>query len=349
MTKRHVHCPKCRSLNTKRNGSRKTKRGIIQRFYCEECNNSFTCSRQPGKQITAAEQVRITETHLEGRTSIRTLARNTGHSTKTILEAIHIVTARCISAAWIAENLKPEWSGYLALDGKVIRVWDWSAKHFHYTKNERRWLHKMTLLLALDLKNLDLPAHHLGEEESAIDLVMFLTALKELGYPLKGYISDGNPDIPRAVEKVFGKGIPHQLCIVHFLRNLRDKYRQGKVTKEAYEDAKAALTSGRKPKLLTVPKTLFTYQSVSGLPSTNQQMENCIRFLNLRLKTIGQFRYWQYAANYCKALVTMRRFTKFTDRKNGENGKAPLELAGCNIKGLKYLELGLKNNRKLLR
>jgi transposase-like protein len=345
MPKRHVRCQYCRSLETKRNGKRKIGRGSIQRFRCLSCCKYFTCVQEPHQRVTKRQQVKITETHLEGRTSIRTLARQTGHSTKTILNAIHTITSQCISAAWIATHLKPEWSGFLALDGKIIRVWDWSAKHFHYTKAERRWLHKMTLLLALDLGTLDLPCHHFGDDETVIDLTMFLTSLKEMGYPLKGYVSDGNQDIPRAVIKVFGAGIPHQLCTTHYLRNLRTKYRGGLITKEVYQDVKTALTHGKRPKLMVVPETLFTYQKVPQLPHTNQQMENCIRFLNLRLKTIGQFGNWQHASNYCDALVAMRRFTKFTDRKNGENGRAPLELAGCNIRKLKYLRLGLKSSR----
>lgn len=349
MPKRHVRCPNCQSLETKRNGSRKIKRGYIQRFLCEGCSSSFTCSNQPGKQITTSQQVKITKTHLEGRTSIRTIARDTGHSTKTVVEAIHHITAQCVSAVWIAKNLSPKWSGYLALDGKIIRVWDWSAKHFRYSKSERRWLHKMSLLLALDLATLDLPCHYLGSDETKIDLVMFLQDLKAIGYPLKGYVSDGNEDIERAVTHVFGHAIPHQLCMSHFLRNLRRRFGEGEFTEKVYRDAKKQLRAGRKPRFLTVPETLFTYQKVPGLPKTNQQMENCIRYLNLRLKTIGLFRSWQTANNYCNALVTMRRFTKFTDRKNKENGKAPLELTGCNITGLNYLELGLKSNRKLLR
>ncbi len=345
MSKRHIRCTSCSSLSTKRNGQRKLEKGMVQRFFCLTCKRSFSLRHSPRSRVSQTEKVRITRDHLEGRTSIRTLSDHTGHSSKTILEAIHAVTASCVSAAWIAKHLKPEWSGYLALDAKVIRVWDWSAKHFLYSKNERRWLHKMSLLLALDLGTLDLPCHHLGTEETKIDLVMFLKVLKEIEYPLKGYVSDGNEDISRAVEHVFGKGIPHQLCVSHFLRNLRVRYREGKISSEAYQDAKRRISLGERPRFLTVPETLFTYLRVPELPRTNQQMENCIRFLNLRLKTISQFHRWNLATNYCNALVLMRRFKKFTDRKHQPNGKAPLELANCHIEGLDYLKLGLKSNR----
>jgi transposase-like protein len=344
MAKRRVKCRYCGELQTIRHGRRKVGQGTVQRFVCLRCGRSFTLRCQPKARISYRQQVELTRLHLEGRTSIRTLARHTHHSTKTIIKAIHTITAQCASAAWIAEHLKPRWSGYLALDGKMIRVWDWSAKHFRYTQEERRWLHKMSLLVALDLQTLDLPAHHLGSEETAIDLTMFLQSLKSLGYPLKGYVSDGNPDIPRAVERVFGRGLPHQLCLRHFLQNLRTRLREGILPLPIYREACQALLQGRRPRTIGVPNELFTYQQVPQLPLTNQACENLLRFFALRLKTIGQFQDWKTAANYCKALTLMRRFTPFTDRKSQPNGQTPLELAGCHIKNLDYLTLS-KTNR----
>jgi hypothetical protein len=221
----------------------------------------------------------------------------------------------------------------------MVRVWDWAAKHFRYTKAEKRWLHKMSLLIALDLGTLDIPNHHLGDEETTIDLVMFLTNLKEMGYPLKGFVSDGNQDIERAVRKIFGK-VPHQLCIRHFLQGLRSRLGKEEITQEQYKDACGALLSGAKPKLLKVPNDLFTYRKVKELPPTNQAMENCIRYIELRFKTINQFHTIKSAQDYCNALILMRRFTAFSDcRDKGKNNKAPLTIAGCNIKNLDYLDL----------
>jgi transposase-like protein len=198
----------------------------------------------------------------------------------------------------------------------------------------------MSLLIALDLETLDIPDHHLGSEETAIDLIMFLRSLQELGYPLKGYVSDGNKDIEKAVRMTFGK-VPHQLCIRHFLVNLREKLGREEIAEFQYRDACQALLHGARPKYLKVPDDLFTYRQVKQLPPTNQQMENLIRYLNLRFKTMNQFHSFQSAKDYCNALVLMRRFTEFTDcRDKTKNHKAPLELALCNVKGLDYLTLG---------
>lgn len=348
MIKRHVRCKKCDSLSTYRNGRRKLKQGFVEKFYCRDCKGYFTLRVEPYSQIGFRQKVDLARAHLEGRTSIRTIARHSGHSKTTVSKAISEVTGQCVSAAFIARNLNPQWPGYLALDGKMIRVWDWAAKHFRYTKEEKRWLHKMSLLVALDLGTLDIPDHHLGSDETAIDLIMFLQSLKKLGYPLKGYISDGNKDIERAVGKVFGK-VPHQLCIRHYLVNLRDKLGREEIAKFQYEDACQALSQGAKPKYLKVPDDLFTFRKVKQLPTTNQQIENLNRYLMLRLKTIGQFQSFQSARNYCNALTLMRRFIPFTDcRDKSKNHKAPLLIAGCDIKGLDYLNLQ-KFRRKLVR
>jgi len=345
MTKRHVSCPKCKSLETKRNGRRMLVSIPVQRFYCYKCRETFSIRHQSRSRISFHGKVKLTRQHLEGRTSVRTLARHTKHSTRTVMQAIHTVTKQCVTAAWIAQTLQPKWSGYLALDGKTVRVWDWSAKHFHYSKAERRWLHRMTLLVALDLGTLDVPAHHLGDEETTFDLILFLRTLRRLNYPLKGYVSDGNPDIEKAVKMVFGPGIPHQLCVRHFLQNLRLKLKQQQITEEAYRDACRQILIGRKPNFLRVPMNLFTYKRIPSLPRTNQSCENLIRFFTLRLKTLGQFRSYQYAADYCNALVLMRRFTPFTDRKDQPNGISPLELAGCDIEKIDYLKINQKSNR----
>jgi transposase-like protein len=339
LKKRRIKCKYCDSLSTYRNGKRKIKTGFVEKFYCRKCKGYFTLRINPHSRMGLREKVNLTRTHLEGRTPIRTIARHTGHSTKTVCNSIQEITSQCVSAAWIAINLKPQWSGYLALDGKMIRVWDWAAKHFRYTKKERRWLHKMSLLVALDLGTLDIPDHHLGDEETAIDLILFLQSLKGLGYPLKGYISDGNKDIERAINRVFGK-VPHQLCIRHYMQNLKDKLGEGKIAEFEYSDACQSLQQGVKPKYLKVPSDLFTFRTIRQLPPTNQQIENLNRYFMLRLKTIGQFQSFPSAKCYCNALTLMRRFVAFTDcRDKAKNNKPPLELAGCNVKELDYLSL----------
>jgi len=167
---------------------------------------------------------------------------------------------------------------------------------------------------------------------------MMLKELKSLNYPIKGYVSDGNPDIPRVVERIFGN-IPHQLCVRHYLQGLRVKLREGRFSERTYQDACRKILNGKRPRYLDIPDELFTYKQISNLPRTNQSVENLFRYFTLRLKTVGQFNSWTNARDYCNALTLMRRFTKFTDRKNQPNHLAPLELAGVDIRGIDYLRL----------
>ncbi len=341
MIKKHIKCSKCGSLKTVRNGKRKVGKDFIQRFSCRNCQQSFTLRSNPRSRISFSCKVKLAKKSIEGRTSIRTIAHHEGISKTTVVKAIHEVTSQCVTAAWIAKNLNPEWSGFLGIDGKMIRVWDWAAKHFRYTKEQKRWLHKMSLIVCLDLGTLDIPIHHLGDEETSIDLKMCLEELRKIGYPLKGYVSDGNKDIEKIMKMVFGK-VPHQLCVVHFLKNLRAKMGAGIISEEQYADARFHILKGEKPRLLRVPCELFTYQEIKGLPRTDQATENFFRFVNLRTKTLNIFRSWKTATDYLNALILYRRFKKFESCKGKNksfNGHAPLEIAGCEIDDLDYLNL----------
>ena len=344
MHKKHLRCRSCSSLHTKRNGSRKTSTGEIQRFLCLDCQKSFTFKVLTRARVTPSDQVRLTREHLEKRASIRTLARLEGYAKQTVQDAIHEVTAQVASAAWIAHHFSPSWGGYLAIDGTTVRVWDWAAKHFRYSRAQKRWLHKMTLLVAQDVATTDLPMHHLDSEEGTIELVTLLRKLKELNYPLKGIVTDGNMDIKKAVDLVFGGNTPHQLCQLHYLKNLRERVRTGTLLESQYREAKKKIPQGKKPSF-SVPDELFTYLKYPGLPRTNQQLEVTNRFFKLRLKTLGTFHSWKTATHYCDALVAHRRFLKYTDRKHKENGKSPLELAGCETQGFDYLAREYKSNR----
>lgn len=336
---RHFRCIHCGSLKTRRSGKLKRKwQDPLQRFRCLGCRRTFTVGYTPGTKLSQTEKIRLTRTHLAGRTSIRQLVRDTGRAKQTIQNAIHDVVSRCVNSAWIAQTFKPSWGGYLAVDGSMVRVWDWSAKYFRYAKRERRLLHKLIWLVALDLKTLDIVHHHLGDEETMIDLVLMFQQIKANGYPLKGLVSDGNTDIPRAARLVYQQDFVHQHCQRHFLENLRAKVRQGLVSQSHYQYLYEGVKRGlSRPGL---PQALFTFQTVPDLPSTNQQIENLFRQSRLRTRSISQFRSYQSAAAYLNAWTLFRRFTPFTDcRDRQKNNHAPMTLAGCDITGLNYLTL----------
>ena len=335
--KKHLKCPWCLCLQTKRNGNRIVRGRKIQKFRCLKCGHTFSKRITHGK-LTANEKVKIARTHLEGRTSVRQLVRDTGLAKQTIQNAVYETINKCVDSAFIARYLKPNWGGNLVVDGTMIRVYDWSAKHFRYNKQEKRFLHKLIWIVALDLETLDIVHQFLGEEETMIDLILFFREIKNIGYDLKGLVSDGNSDIKRSAQMVYEKHFNHQLCTTHYIRGLRTRLRQENITIKRYEELKKAIY--KEVWIPGLPEELFTYQEFKCLPKTNQQIENLFRQLKLRTHSINQFHSYDTAQKYLNAWSLARRFTPFTDCKNKKkNHKAPLELAGCDIKGLDYLDL----------
>ncbi len=337
--KRHVKCPWCLCLKTQRWGARKVGKRKIQKFRCSTCGHAFSKRITKGK-LTANEKIKVTKSHLEGRTSIRQLVRDTGLAKQTIQNAIYETAKNCADPAYISKHLKPSWGGNLAVDSTTIRVYDWSAKYFRYSKNEKRFLHKLSWIVALDLETLDIVHHHLGTDETMIDLILFFREIKNIGYDLKGLVTDGNIDIKRSAEMVLGSHFNHQLCHIHYLKNLRTRLKEGKLTPERCDELKQAIYQEKW--IPGLPKELFTYQELPGLPKTNQQIENLFRQLKLRTHSINQFHSYITAQNYLNAWSLSRRFTPFTDcRDKDKNKKAPLELAGCDIKDINYLKTNL--------
>jgi len=314
------------------------------------------------------------------RSSIRILARRYGKTKKTILKIIHTVTRRVPDSLWLAKRFQPLWSGILVFDGKVIRVYDQLAtklKHSLLREDELHWMHKMRWLVGVDYGTGDLPHYELAEAESKIELVMYFKTLKEMNYPFKALVCDGNPDIPEAARFAWGKKIVVQLCTRHFIEglgrlvpdaDLTDKQRarlervialiQSVIEANSIEEANDGLkrlksfsATFHHPVKTQCLKLFQTHKNELcahllhpelGLPHTSNDAENLIRQLNQRLKTLSRFYHHQYAASYLKTWALLRRFTPFTDCKGDRkyrNGRAPLTLAGCHIKNIDPLAL----------
>lgn len=331
-----------------------------QRFWCNDCRKSFLF-KTDHERLSPAKKRLLTRQYLEGRSSYRVLARLHCLSKTTILKTVLEVISELASPKVIAALLNPNWSGIISVDGKYIRTFDWSVEYFKLTARERRFAHKTVLLAGIDVLTKDIPYFRLGDEETMIDLVMFFRGLKEVNYDLRVLITDGNPDIVRAARKVYGTEFKHQLCHKHFLETLKvyakdeneaqsaDTERLveliGRALKKRYHIEFSGRTETQEKIVRYYDKhyeQLSVWVKIPSVPRTNNHIENLFRQFNLRLKTINIFRNYQNTEKYLNALILARRFTKFEccrGRNKMKNGKAPLELAGCNIKGLDYLSL----------
>lgn len=348
------------------------------RIACKACG--FVGGLRPLGNIREDEDVcfQITRESLE-RASLRILARRFHKSRNTILKIIHRVTSQLLDSVSIQQKFLPSWSSVLVFDGKVVRVYDklsTKLKHSSLSEDELRSMNKMRWLVGVDFGTGDLPHYALAKEESRIDLVMYFKTLKEIGYPLKALVCDGNPEIPRAAKFVFGDQIVAQLCTRHFMEGLRRLLPEEErpLMREKLEKILTCIqrvieandleeAEGNLQHLKEFSSTfchpiashciaLFKLHKEQlcahflhpelGLPHTSNDAENLIRQLNQRLKLFGRFFHHIYAKDYLNAWALLRRFTPFTDCRGirkCRNGKAPLKIAGCEIQRIDPLKL----------
>lgn len=343
------------------------------RVSCFVCAYTGPAHALAGLRIKENMALKITRESLE-RASMRTLARRYRKTKKTIMCMIHAVTRRLPDSRSIQRRFLPSWSGILIFDGKVVRVYDklsTKLKESSLSPDERLWMNKMRWLVGVDFGTGDLPHYDLASSESKIDLVMYFKTLKDLNYPLKALVCDGNPSIPEAAKFVFGDQIVIQLCTRHFIEGLRRELSQEEDRKkrevlerllskiQSVIEASDIEEAEKRLKLLVAfSKTVrhplkepfiqafkehkeklcaHLLHPELGLPHTSNDAENLIRQVNQRLKSLGRFFNHHYAKDYLNAWAFYRRFTAFTDcrgERRYRNGKSPLALAGCEIKNI---------------
>lgn len=245
----------------------------------------------------------------------------------------------------------------------------------NFSKSELRAMHRKVWLCGIDYETGDLPHYCLADSENRIDLILFFQQLQKNGYILQNLVSDGSPEIPHAARKVYGDNFIFQLCTRHFLEGLEGlavlkemeqniseteiliKNIQMIIQAETLDIAKQNLKLLKDKKhfyktniqkiIIKQFKEKFNFlmshlfYPERNIPHTNNDIENLFRQLELNIGSVGRFGKFWNAHHYLNAWALKRRFTKFTDckgQRKHRNGKAPLELAGCEIKDLDYLK-----------
>ena len=344
----------------------------MRRFFCKDCKKKFVY----GKEIKKREWVKR---HLEDKSSYRDIARRGGPSKNTALKAVHEIGDKVKSSYWIAKNLHPKWSGVLCIDGTYINVKNFFAemmKRKGWLEDER-FLHKMIIILGTDYHTRDLPHYTLGDNENMIDLILYFQELKRNGYDLSVLVSDGNERIEEAARKVYERPIVTQRCQRHFLAKMdevivskENKFQQEKMLKLKDSICRIICASDIDSALLQMNEfmvfqnqwkispvmnylvtrfirdfaalTMYLQYPKGFIPRTANVSENMNKQLKDRLTSMKGFESIKFAEDYLKLWCLKRRFQKFTDCKKPHahfNGKSPLELAGCNITNLDYLNL----------
>lgn len=364
---RKKRCPLCSRLNTKRHGIRSktiktsqgAKRTSYQYWYCKDCQKVFRPSFNAA--INFSFKVRVCDLYFDAEASYRAISRRLGISAYKLFKIIDELGANCKSTLEVAQEFKPQWSGYLFIDEKRI-----------YIKGVE-WF----LLLTVDLKTQDIVHWDLVEHEDEISVTWFLLIVKELiRYPFKGIISDLLGEFYGASRWLL-RGIPHQFCTYHAYRAAEyyfkytytghDKFwaeRFLTITRiicrcKSYETALRALRylechqqelkNAKLLKRMNILLLRFPYLvkrfDDSNLKPDNNIIENVIKQLNQKLKKVAGFESYETAYHSIALLIMHYRFHKFTcSRLPGCNGKSPLELAGVYTSNISWVKFSQRTN-----
>jgi len=268
----------------------------------------------------------------------------------------------CKSPLEVSLELKPQWSGYLVVDGDSIIV----GKH------------KESLLLGADAYSQDIPLAILAESEDGLNWMRFFLLLKDpIGYPLKGIISDGDPAISEAREAVF-PDVPWQLCVRHFEKGL-DRFLRYEFTQrrgyrreidgfrkaihnmlyaKSLEEAqkyllaisidpgfKQAGLSGVIGKIEKKFPNLVTHHLHPGMPRTSNIAEGVISRLDAKINRADGYKCHNTCWATLKMLIMWYRFKKFTDcgkRNKHKNGKSPLQLSKVDTQNINWIGFSQK-------
>jgi len=207
--KEKKRCPNCGSLNTKKNGFSygqiltirgKTKRRT-QRYFCNECKSSFTHFGKNVRKHSSDHLKRqavldfvLTKSSLQEVGNRYLLSKTTVLNWLSLIfdeqQTFQIDASRC--------------SGIIQIDGKEIKL---GGK-------------KKTILLSIDAKTKQPLSYLISNGENTLTTESFLKSLK-LKYPhtVDGVISNFGRGkcFLGVVERVFPQ-VPHQICLVHFMR-----------------------------------------------------------------------------------------------------------------------------------
>lgn len=369
-------CPLCGSDRTKRHDFRTFReidlRGVhsrpYQRWFCLSCRKAFVPglpNRQSSSPYSRAVREKAAILYVDTGGSYRAVTRELRRLGLSHVQSYQVWTwvqelgRKCADPFEISRWLKPAWSGWLEADGDRIRVGD----------------EELSILLSLDVKTRDVPFAMLGRED-AHHWTLFFDRMRALGYPLNGLTSDGDPAILAGARTSFPKLIHHR-CHAHFIRNVEDllqpryavfphlpteyqRFQKGlhkfleapewRIAKEylrflMYYPSfqRPVFRPARQLLLQSLPQIIPAFFH-KGMPRTSNLIENVIRFLDRRITPMDRFHSRESAWAMIKLLILYYRFHKFTNpsRKYAYiRNRSPLQLAGINTTGLRWLSVGL--------
>jgi transposase-like protein len=295
------------------------------------------------------------------------VADRIGVSAPAILNWVNKFGQNAKSPIEIAQQLHPQWSGILGVDGKAVKISGTEA----------------VVLVAVDMGTNDPFFFHLAEAENEEEAKKFFLIIKEVfHYPVTAVVSDlGKGRVfVNLVEQVFPE-VPHQACVIHFSRYVDMKlpkskkskyYQQNEFLRRSIKDIlfatdfndadellirlshmehvfqanyqKAIIRSLRRNfKLLTAH---FFHQD---LPRDTNIVENIIKNLDRKLFQMSGFKNPQNAYHFLKLWFCAYRFRPFTSSNYAHrNGHSPLSLARVKTSKIDWLKFSQRKKQQQL-
>lgn len=235
-------------------------------------------------------------------------------------------------------------SGILIIDGKYIKV--------------RGFKHKIPFIYCIDYETHDILFGILTASEDERAFLQIFSTLKQLKYPLKIVVADDRSTLSIALKQVF-PGVPLQLCLNHYLENIRvllhirtdvthryffnslkkhvfDEYVDDEGLDTALHHILTQRCEGyqvREAIVMDIHKrrtVLFAYMSVANCPNNTNLIELFNSHFNARLKSLKGFKNLEHATLWLNGLLLRRRTKPFTDcspKFKHLNGKCSLQMS----------------------
>ena len=235
-------------------------------------------------------------------------------------------------------------SGILIIDGKYIKV--------------KGFKHKIPFIYAIDYETHDILFGMLVSAEDKESFLTFFQTLKALEYPLQIVVADDRSTLQIALKQVY-PAIPLQLCLNHYLENIRkvlqvrtetihhhffnslkkhifDEYENDQKLNDALHHV---LTKRCENNLLRQTivmdisrrrKELFAYKDVNNCPTNTNLIELFNSHFNARLRSLKGFKTQEHAKLWLNGLMIRRRIKPFTDcskKFKHLNGKCSLQMS----------------------
>lgn len=307
----------------------------------------------------------ILRLYFESQASYRAVGHRLHIEAKTAHRHVITLGENCKTPLEVNCELKPNWSGFLLLDGNEIIVGKGSE----------------SLLIGADALSQDVVHATLAPGEDGAQWTAFIKDIIEppISYPLKGIITDGNLGLIKAL-RLLVPDIPYQACVRHFeqelIRYIRYQFIQKSgfwretdrflavVAKVLYApDIKVAETfrdamvsdpgfaqaglSRLVGKIVTCFDDLTRHHLYPGMPRTSNIIEGINSRMDSKINQADGYGSHDTAWATLKLLIMCYRFKKFTDsRTNENNGKSPLELAGVKTANINWINFSQRRIEK---